>query len=107
MAQGTSMVVHSTRRQETCHFITNNEGVSLNQLIYRLPSPQPLSAIVIQLRQANRVLPLHIEYTSTSGEEWLPLTNIVAYNQIQNGQEIRNPELVLNDLMVKNSELLH
>ncbi|EMF0916664.1 MULTISPECIES: DUF3999 family protein [Providencia] len=101
MAQGTSMVVHSTRRQETCHFITNNEGVSLNQLIYRLPSPQPLSAIVIQLRQANRVLPLHIEYTSTSGEEWLPLTNIVAYNQIQNGQEIRNPELVLNDLMVK------
>lgn len=52
MAQGTSMVVHSTRRQETCHFITNNEGVSLNQLIYRLPSPQPLSAIVIQLRQA-------------------------------------------------------
>ncbi|MBZ9583938.1 DUF3999 family protein, partial [Klebsiella quasivariicola] len=56
--QGIGKTFHSTRQQEICRFITQNEGISLNQLIYRLPSPQPLSSIVIQLQQTNRVIPL-------------------------------------------------
>lgn len=99
--QGEAKVFHSTRRQETCQFITNNEGMSLNQLIYRLPSAQPLSAITIQLQQINRVLPLKIEYSASSGENWLPLSNIVAYNQINDGEQIHNPDVSVNGLMIK------
>ncbi|MEQ4624794.1 DUF3999 family protein [Providencia manganoxydans] len=100
-AEGTAKVFHSTRRQETCNFTTNNEGMSLNQLIYRLPSAQPLSSIAIHLQQTNRVLPLQIEYTANSGENWLPLSNIVAYNQINDGKQVRNPDVSVNGLMVK------
>ncbi|EOI7706113.1 DUF3999 family protein [Providencia vermicola] len=99
--QGIGKTFHATRQQEICRFITQNEGVSLNQLIYRLPSPQPLSSIVIQLQQTNRVIPLQIEYASNSGENWLPLTNMVAYHQVNNGEQTRNPEIALNDLMIK------
>lgn len=100
-ALATAKVIHRTKRQETCTFVTHNEGVSLNQLIYRLPSPQPLTEIVIQLQQPNRVLPLFIEYTSDVGENWLPLTHMVAYNQIDSGEQTQNPALVLNDKVIK------
>ncbi|MCW2255215.1 hypothetical protein M2263_001306 [Providencia alcalifaciens] len=97
----TAKVTHTTRRQEISTFVTHNEGVSLNQLIYRLPSPQPLKEIVIQLQQQNHVLPLFIEYTSDAGENWLPLTHMVVYNQIGIGEQTHNPALILNDKVIK------
>ncbi|HEM8291372.1 TPA: DUF3999 family protein [Providencia stuartii] len=94
-------VLKATRRQESFHFEMTNDGVSREHVIYQLPSMQPLDELQIQLQQSNRVIPLKVEYSSDRGESWLPLTNIVAYNQHANGETVSNTNIVLHGEMIR------
>ncbi|EOE5319111.1 DUF3999 family protein [Providencia rettgeri] len=96
----TSSILNSTYRQELFHFEMTNDGVSKDHVIYQLPRAQPLSELQIQLQQSNRVIPLKIEYSSDRGESWKLLTNVVAYNQIIDGELVSNPSTILYGEMV-------
>ncbi|MDR2227107.1 MAG: DUF3999 domain-containing protein, partial [Providencia sp.] len=78
-----------------------NDGVSREHVIYQLPSMQPLDELQIQLQQSNRVIPLKVEYSSDRGENWLPLTNIVAYNQYADGETVSNASIILHGEMIR------
>ncbi|WP_275075502.1 DUF3999 family protein [Providencia rettgeri] len=94
-------VLKATRRQESFHFEMTNDGVSREHVIYQLPSMQPLDELQIQLQQSNRVIPLKVEYSSDRGENWLPLTNIVAYNQYADGETVSNASIILHGEMIR------
>ena len=97
----TASILNSKRRQQIFHFEMTNDGVSREHIIYQLPSPQPLSELQVRLQQANRVIPLKIEYTSESGDNWELLENIVAYNQTTEGESASNPNIILNGKMIR------
>lgn len=99
-ANAVSSVSNSTYRQELFHFEMTNDGVSKDHIIYQLPRSQPLGELQVQLQQSNRVIPLKIEYSSERGENWLPLVNIVAYNQTIEGELVSNQSIALKGEMV-------
>ncbi|MTC60730.1 DUF3999 family protein [Providencia rustigianii] len=98
---GFENVATSFHRQESFLFEVTNDGNSREQVIYRLPMPQPISELSIKLQQSNRVIPLKIEYISSSNDEWKPLKNIMVFNQITDGERASNPNLMIDNKIIK------
>lgn len=94
-------ILNSTRRQQVFHFEMTNDGVSREHIIYQLASSQPLSELQVRLQQSNRVIPLKIEYSSGNIDDWKLLGNIVAYNQVTDGESVSNPNITLNGEMIR------
>ncbi|MFS8252714.1 DUF3999 family protein, partial [Staphylococcus hominis] len=98
---GLLYVMNSFHRQESFLFEVTNDGITREQVIYRLPTPQPLYEISIKLQQSNRVVPLKIEYIANSDEEWKLLANVMVFNQINDGDKASNPNLMIHDKQIK------
>lgn len=62
---GIQYVMNSFHRQESFLFEVTNDGITREQVIYRLPAPQPLNEISIKLQQSNRVVPLKLNTSQT------------------------------------------
>lgn len=98
---GLQYVMNSFHRQESFLFEVTNDGITREQVIYRLPTPQPLNEISIKLQQSNRVVPLKVEYIANSDEEWKLLANVMVFNQINDGDKASNPNLIIHDKQIK------
>ncbi|WP_230304692.1 DUF3999 family protein [Providencia alcalifaciens] len=98
---GIQYVMNSFHRQESFLFEVTNDGITREQVIYRLPAPQPLNEISIKLQQSNRVVPLKIEYIANSDEEWKPLADVMVFNQINEGDNASNPNLIIHNMQIK------
>lgn len=98
---GLQYVMNAFHRQESFLFEVTNDGITREQVIYRLATPQPLNEISIKLQQSNRVVPLKIEYIANSDEEWKLLANVMVFNQITEGDKASNPNLMIHDKQIK------
>lgn len=98
-ADGISITRHN--RTETVDLHLKSKAISKTEVEYELTRPQPLSALSILPEQRNTVLPINVEYRSSSDGQWRALTNTVVY-QIEgdNGRRTSEP-LSLNDLLVQ------